>query len=106
MAGMHPLKIEHRSDGVVAQRAGNALQRFAALLGDVFFVPCEWGTKKPLVTCVERPFELTKTPEHTLIISFLRADLFCAANTEQVFARVNVHPATCDRRRAVCHLTQ
>src|SRR5438105_2570400 len=28
---------------------------------DVFFVPCEWGTKKPLVTYVERPFEATKT---------------------------------------------
>lgn len=35
--------------------------RLTALLGpDVFFVPCEWGTKKPLVTYVERPFEGTK----------------------------------------------
>ncbi len=35
------------------------------LLGeDVFFVPCEWGTKKPLVTYVERPFEATKTPAY------------------------------------------
>jgi hypothetical protein len=26
----------------------NPLQRLTALLGnDVFFVPCEWGTKKP-----------------------------------------------------------
>jgi phage/plasmid-associated DNA primase len=38
------------------------LQRFTALLGeDVFFVPCEWGSKEPLVTYVERPFEGTKT---------------------------------------------
>jgi len=38
------------------------LQRFTALLGeDVFFVPCEWGTKKPLVTYVERPFAGTKS---------------------------------------------
>ncbi len=38
------------------------LQRFTALLGeDVFFVPCEWGTKKPLVTYVERPFTGTKS---------------------------------------------
>ena len=33
-----------------------------ALLGaDAFLVPCEWGTKKPLVTYVERPFEGTKS---------------------------------------------
>jgi len=38
------------------------LQRLVEMLGnDVFFVPCEWGTKKPLVTYVERPFEGTKT---------------------------------------------
>src|SRR3974390_705225 len=42
-----------------------ALPRFAALLGsDVFFVPCEWGTKKPLVTYVERPLEGTKSPAY------------------------------------------
>jgi len=28
---------------------------------DVFFVSCEWGSKKPVVTYVERPFEGTKT---------------------------------------------
>lgn len=38
------------------------MERFVSLLGeDVFFVPCEWGTKKPLVTYVERPFEFTKS---------------------------------------------
>ena len=42
--------------------ARTPLQRFTALLGeDVFFVPCEWGTKKPLVTYVERPFAGTKS---------------------------------------------
>jgi hypothetical protein len=42
--------------------AVNALQGLSALLGEnVFFVPCEWGTKKPLVTYVEPPFEATKT---------------------------------------------
>src|SRR5580765_2170760 len=41
---------------------GNPLDKLSALLGDeVFFVPCEWGTKKPLVTYVERPFEGTKS---------------------------------------------
>src|SRR6516164_10465734 len=41
------------------------LERLTALLGsDVFFVPCEWGTKKPLVTYVERPFEGTKSPAY------------------------------------------
>lgn len=38
------------------------LQSLEILLGsDVFFVPCEWGTKRPLVTYVERAFESTKT---------------------------------------------
>ena len=37
----------------------------ADLLGDdAFCVPCEWGTKKPLVTYVERPFEGTKSPAY------------------------------------------
>lgn len=37
------------------------LQFYTKLLGDnVYFVPCEWGTKKPLLTYVERPFESTK----------------------------------------------
>jgi hypothetical protein len=41
------------------------LHRSERLLGsDVFFVPCEWGTKKPLVTYVERPFEGTKSPAY------------------------------------------
>src|SRR6187401_3266918 len=38
------------------------LERFSLLLGgDVFFVPCEWGTKKPLLTYAERPFASTKS---------------------------------------------
>jgi hypothetical protein len=42
-------------------RAG-PLGRLVEVLGeDVFFVPCAWGTKKPLVTYVRRPFEATKT---------------------------------------------
>src|SRR6266571_3560930 len=46
------------------------LDRLTALLGeDVFFVPCEWGTKKPLVTYVERPFEATKTEAYRAIFS-------------------------------------
>ncbi len=37
------------------------LTHLSGLFGaDVFFVPCEWGAKKPLVTYVERPFEATK----------------------------------------------
>lgn len=44
------------------------LQRLTALLGeDVFFVPCEWGTKKPLLTYVERPFESTQTEAYRTI---------------------------------------
>jgi P4 family phage/plasmid primase-like protien len=42
--------------------ATNPLARLAALLGDnTFFVPCSWGTKAPLVTYKERPFEETKS---------------------------------------------
>src|SRR6266850_1551234 len=45
-----------------AEAQTGPLGRLEALFGiDVFFVPCEWGTKKPLVTYVERPFEATKT---------------------------------------------
>ena len=44
------------------------LDRFTSLLGeDVFFVPCEWGTKEPLLTYVERPFEGTKTPAYRAV---------------------------------------
>ncbi|HWV98534.1 MAG TPA: DUF5906 domain-containing protein [Candidatus Acidoferrum sp.] len=46
------------------------LERLTALLGDeVFFVPCEWGTKKPLVTYVERPFEGTKTEAYRALFA-------------------------------------
>lgn len=46
----------------------NSLQRFTALLGeDVFFVPCEWGTKKPVLTYTERPFEGTKTEAYRAV---------------------------------------
>src|SRR5205085_9121638 len=37
-------------------------EQIVALLGiDAYLVPCKWGTKAPLVTYVERPFEGTKT---------------------------------------------
>src|SRR5690349_8124526 len=43
-------------------------EKIESLLGnDVFFVPCEWGTKKPLVTYVERPFEGTKTDAYRAV---------------------------------------
>jgi phage/plasmid-associated DNA primase len=50
-------------DEAEAQKGRKGLiERLDALLGeDAFFVPCEWGTKKPLVTYVERPFEGTKS---------------------------------------------
>ena len=41
------------------------LEQVTARVGeDAFLVPCEWGTKKPLVTYVERPFEGTKSPAY------------------------------------------
>jgi phage/plasmid-associated DNA primase len=46
------------------------LKSLETLLGeDAFFVPCEWGTKKPLVTYVERPFEATKTDAYRALFS-------------------------------------
>lgn len=40
----------------------NACDKIETLLGtSAFLVPCEWGTKRPLLTYVERPFEATKT---------------------------------------------
>lgn len=51
------------------QMQARALARLEDLLGDdVFFVPCEWGTKKPLVTYVERPFESTKSEAYRAIL--------------------------------------
>jgi P4 family phage/plasmid primase-like protien len=44
------------------------LQRFISLLGDdVFFVPCRWGTKKPLQNYVERPFASTKSDHYRAV---------------------------------------
>jgi len=45
------------------------LEKFESLLGtDTFFVPCEWGTKKPLVTYTERPFEGTKSEAYRAVL--------------------------------------
>jgi P4 family phage/plasmid primase-like protien len=44
------------------------LEKFTALLGEgVFFVPCEWGTKKPVLTYTERPFEGSKTAAYLAV---------------------------------------
>jgi P4 family phage/plasmid primase-like protien len=49
---------------------GNKLAKFEGLLGnDVFFVPCEWGTKKPLVTYTERPFEATQSEAYRAVLN-------------------------------------
>ena len=56
------MTIDFQAPPAASALAASPLQRLTALLGDdVFFVPCEWGTKKPLVTYVERPFEGTKS---------------------------------------------
>src|SRR5580765_7734974 len=48
--------------GEGAEAGKGLVGRLTALLGeDVFFVPCEWGTKRPLVTYVERPCEATRS---------------------------------------------
>ena len=48
----------------------NPSAKFTALLGDdVFFVPCQWGTKKPMVTYTERPFEDTKSEAYRTVLA-------------------------------------
>src|SRR5438552_6574068 len=43
-------------------------EKIESLFGEsAFLVPCEWGTKKPLVTYVERPFEATKTEAYRAV---------------------------------------
>jgi len=52
------------------EAASGPLQQLRELLGDdAFFVPCEWGTKKPLVTYVERPFEATKSEAYRALLT-------------------------------------
>lgn len=46
----------------IVQTVESPLDCLTKLLGDdVFFVPCEWGTKKPTLSYVERPFDSTKS---------------------------------------------
>ena len=52
------------------------LERFTSLLGDdVFFVPCEWGTKAPLLTYVERPFEGTKSAAYRAVFDVTETNI-------------------------------
>ena len=54
----------------------NPLVTFTALLGeDVFFVPCEWGTKEPLLTYVERPFEGTKSAAYRAVFEVTETNI-------------------------------
>jgi P4 family phage/plasmid primase-like protien len=46
------------------------LDFFVSLLGpDVFFVPCAWGTKTPLVKYVERPFASTQSAAYRALFT-------------------------------------
>ena len=59
---------EQGTEGETGSLNSGPLKVFTGLLGeDVFFVPCEWGTKKPLLTYVERPFEGTKSEAYRAI---------------------------------------
>jgi P4 family phage/plasmid primase-like protien len=53
-----------------------ALEKFESLLGTgTFFVPCEWGTKKPLVTYTERPFAATKSDAYRAVLNLPQTNL-------------------------------
>jgi hypothetical protein len=56
----------------LAEAKFSPVERFSVLLGnDVFFVPCEWGTKRPLVTYMER-----RKPESEVCIRCVRTARF------------------------------
>jgi phage/plasmid-associated DNA primase len=55
---------------------GSPLAKLTAQLGDdVFFVPCEWGTKKPMVTYVERSFESTMSDAYRAVLDSSETNL-------------------------------
>ena len=61
---------EQGTEGETGSLNSGPLKVFTGLLGeDVFFVPCEWGTKKPLLTYVERPFEGTKSEAYQAVFN-------------------------------------
>jgi len=69
------------SGGLGKEESSEVLSRLAKLLGDdVFFVPCEWGTKKPLPTtfkCVccgrNRKAEEQREPQSEVCVRCVRA---------------------------------
>ena len=55
---------------------GSPLAKLTSQLGDdVFFVPCEWGTKKPMVTYVERSFESTMSDAYRAVLDSSETNL-------------------------------
>jgi len=94
--------------------SNSILLKFDALLGSpLFFVPCEWGTKKPLLTYVERPFESTQseaykamfTPETNIAIFLGKASGgLCAIDFDadvdlEAFLKLNPKLAATTRSR-------
>jgi len=54
----------------------NPLETIEQLLGpDTFFVPCEWGAKKPLVTYAERSFDGTKSDAYRAVLNLPQVNL-------------------------------
>jgi P4 family phage/plasmid primase-like protien len=54
----------------------NPLEKIESLLGaNTFFVPCEWGTKKPLVTYTERSFEGTQSDAYRAVLNLPQVNL-------------------------------
>ena len=70
MSSASPQPFPQSGEGVTP------LERFRSLLGgDVFFVPCEWGTKAPLLTYVERPFEGTKSAAYRAVFDVTETNI-------------------------------
>ena len=52
------------------------LETIEQLLGpDTFLVPCEWGSKKPLMTYAERSFDATKSEAYRTVLNLSQVNL-------------------------------
>ena len=79
---LSPFEAERdRANGATARipmsnGTAKPFDRFTMLRGDdVFFVPCQWGTKVPLVKYVERPFADTKSETYRAVFDLKAANL-------------------------------
>lgn len=95
--------------------AAEPLDRLTRLLGqDVFFVPCEWGTKRPIVSYTDHPFANTQSRHYRALFKHGRTNIavylgkasggLCAIDFDddkdlEIFLKLNPRLATTTRSR-------